>query len=51
MKDDSSEEENLDGNLGLDVGGKTKKKAKKQNLNQSHDKLEVNLDDIPDDDY
>lgn len=39
MNDDSSEGENDD------------KKKSKNMLNQSHDKLEVNLDDIPDDDY
>ena len=57
MKDGSSDEdeeasddseENPDADLGFEPAGEKKKKKKK--LDQSHDKIEVNFDDIPDDD-
>jgi len=52
MHDNSdSEEEDLDANLGLDLPppkkAATKEKPKRK---ESHDKIEVNFDDIPDDD-
>lgn len=46
MKDDSSDDE--DGKTDFDLS-KAKKNVKKK-LNYSHDKLEVNLDDIKSDD-
>ena len=55
MQDDDSEEQDSEddnpdkdlGIVGIQAEGK-KKKNKKKNLNASHDKLEVNLDEISD---
>jgi hypothetical protein len=52
MQDNSdSEEEDLDAELGLDLPpAKKASKKDKPKRKDSHDKIEVNFDDIPDDD-
>jgi len=44
-----SDEEDLDANLGFDLPN-SKKEKEKPKRKSSHDKIEVNFDDLPDDD-